>query len=284
MSGGERPSGSARLLTGLAWAVLLGGLGLWGSGLSALPGGMSAPTKGDAAAVGRPPDVDLPPAHEPLPPARPLRVDVPSLAVTAPVTARGLDPEGAIDPPPYARADTVGWYGGGTRPGAPGAALFVGHVDTETEPAVFYDLSAVRPGERIRVARDDGTVAEFTVDDVQVVARTRFDARKAYGAHEEGRAELRLITCGGTFDRAARAYTANVIVSAYLTGVARGPAASGASDPVGGPLPPGAADRAVLDRGRAGRGRNPAPAREVDGPFRGAERPTGRGLGPCDEL
>ncbi|MBW8818350.1 MAG: class F sortase, partial [Streptomyces sp.] len=31
------------------------------------------------------------------------------------------------------------------------------------------------------------------------------------------RAELRLITCGGTFDRATRSYTANVIVSAYLT-------------------------------------------------------------------
>ncbi|MFI2613377.1 class F sortase [Streptomyces sp. NPDC018584] len=221
MSGGERPSGSGRLLTGVAWAVLLVGLALWGSGLTNLPGGLSGPATGDVAAVGRPHAVDLPPAHEPLTPARPARVAVPSLKIGAPVTARGLDARGAIDPPPFAEADAVGWYGGGTRPGAPGAALFVGHVDTETDPAVFYDLSAARPGEKIDVTRDDGTVAQFTIDDVQVVTSDRFDAKKAYGPHEEGRAELRLITCGGTFDRATRSYTANVIVSAYLTGVRR---------------------------------------------------------------
>ncbi|WP_030791992.1 class F sortase [Streptomyces sp. NRRL S-920] len=221
MSDGARPTGSGRLLTGIAWVALLTGLGLWGTETAELRGGISAPATGDAAAVGRHPGVELPPAHEPLPAARPHRVDVPSLEVRAPVAARGLDAGGAIDPPPYAQPDTVGWYGGGTRPGAPGAALFVGHVDTETKPAVFYDLSAMRPGERIDVSRDDGTVAQFTVDDVQVVTRDRFDAKKAYGPHEEGRAELRLITCGGTFDRAARAYTANVIVSAYLTGVRR---------------------------------------------------------------
>lgn len=94
----------------------------------------------------------------------------------------------------------------------------MGHVDTETRPAVFYKLSAVRPGETVRVIRDDGTVAEFTVDDVQVFPRDHFDAQQAYGVRQSGRAELRLITCGGTFDRASRSYTANVIVSAYLTG------------------------------------------------------------------
>ncbi|MEV7197737.1 class F sortase [Streptomyces sp. NPDC093510] len=219
MSSGGRATGPGRLLTGVAWAVLLVGLWLWGSDISDLRGGLSAPAQGDVAAVGRPLEVELPPPREPLTPARPERVDIPSLEVRAPVTARGLDAEGAIDPPPFAQADTVGWYGGGTRPGAPGTALLVGHVDTETEPAVFYDLSAMRPGEHIEVARDDGTFAEFTVDDVQVVTRERFDAKKAYGPHEKGRAELRLITCGGVFDKTARTYTANVIVSAYLTGV-----------------------------------------------------------------
>ncbi|MFH8606568.1 class F sortase [Streptomyces sp. NPDC018029] len=219
MSSGGRATGSGRLLTGVAWAVLLVGLWLWGSDISGLRGGLSAPATGDVAAVGRPLGVQLPPAHEPLAPARPQRVDVPSLEVRAPVAARGLDADGAIDPPSFAQADTVGWYAGGARPGEPGAALFVGHVDTETEPAVFYDLSALRAGEEIRVARDDGTVAEFTVDDVRVVTRARFDAEKAYGPHQEGRAELRLITCGGVFDKTARTYSANVIVSAYLTGV-----------------------------------------------------------------
>ncbi|KOG36033.1 class F sortase [Streptomyces resistomycificus] len=218
MSDHERSSGTGRLLTGVAWAVLLLGLWLWGREVTDVRDGMSAPTTGDVAAVGRPPDVELPPAHRPLGAALPQRVDIPGLGVQAHVVARGLDGAGAIDPPPYDQAGAVGWYARGVTPGAAGTALMVGHVDTETKPAVFYKLSVLKPGETVRVIRADGKVAEFTVDDVQVVSREHFDARQAYGPRQTGRAELRLITCGGTFDRASRSYTANVIVSAYLTG------------------------------------------------------------------
>ncbi|MDQ0796209.1 class F sortase [Streptomyces sp. B1I3] len=211
----DRPAGTGRLLTGIAWAVLLLGLWLWGREST---GGVSAPTTGDVAAVGRPLGTQLPPAHEPLAGATPQRVEIPSIGVAAPVVRRALDGEGAIEPPPFDTPDTVGWYAAGTEPGTRGAALFVGHVDTETEPAVFYGLSTAQPGEKIRVSRSDGTVAEFTIDDVQVFTRKRFDAEKAYGPRQDGRAELRLITCGGTYDRASHAYTANVVVSAYLTG------------------------------------------------------------------
>lgn len=215
MSAPDRPAGAGRLLTGVAWAVLLLGLWLWGRDAS---GGMSAPTTGDVAAVGRPLGAPLPPAHEPVEGAAPRSVEVPSVGIDAPVVRRGLDKDGAIDPPPYDLPQTAGWYGKGTEPGAEGAALLVGHVDTETKPAVFYGLSAVRPGEKVEVTREDGSVAEFTVDDVQVVTRERFDAEKAYGPRVDGRAELRLITCGGTYDQKSRSYTANVVVSAYLTG------------------------------------------------------------------
>ncbi|WP_328669302.1 class F sortase [Streptomyces sp. NBC_00328] len=218
MSERERSPGTGRLLTGVAWLVLLLGLWLWGREVTDLRLGTSAPTTGDIAAVGRPPEVRLPPALKPLGSARPQRVDIPSMGVQAPVVARGLDGRGAIDPPPFDQPGVVGWYASGAKPGAAGTALMVGHVDTETRPAVFYRLSAVKPGDTVRVMRDDGTVAEFTVDDVQVLPRDHFDARQAYGVRESGRAELRLITCGGTFDRADRSYTANVVVSAYLTG------------------------------------------------------------------
>ncbi|MEV5354034.1 class F sortase [Streptomyces sp. NPDC052693] len=211
-------AGTGRMLAGVAWVVLLLGLWLWGREVTDVRHGMSAPTTGDMAAAGRPPDVKLPPAHRPLTDALPQRVDIPGLGVQAPVVARGLDPRGALDPPPYDQPGVVGWYAGGVAPGAPGTALLVGHVDTDTRPAVFHKVGAMRPGQTIRVIRADARVAEFTVESVQVLTRDRFDAHQAYGPRESGRAELRLVTCGGSFDRTTRSYTANVVVSAYLTG------------------------------------------------------------------
>ncbi|MEU9649115.1 class F sortase [Streptomyces sp. NPDC048110] len=213
-----------RLVTGIAWVVLLLGLWLWGREATDVREGISRPATGDMAAAGRPPDVPLPPAHAPLDAARPQRLDVPGLDIDAPVVARGLDAKGAIEPPPFDQPGTVGWYAAGVAPGAAGTALMVGHVDTETRPAVFYRLSSIEPGQTIRVARDDAEVAEFTVDDVQVLTRDGFDAQQAYGPRDTGRSELRLITCGGTFDQTTDRYTANVVVSAYLTGT--GPAGS----------------------------------------------------------
>lgn len=208
---GRRP-GPGRAVTGAAWALLLLGLWLWGRD-AGLP---SPATAGDAAA-GHPAGFHGPPAHRPLDPVTPVRVEIPAIHVRAPVAARGLDRAGAIDPPPYGSPGLVGWYGGGVRPGARGTALLVGHVDTDTRPAVFYHLSTLRPGDRVRVTRRDGSRAEFTVDDVQVLDRARFDARQAYGSRDAHHSELRLITCGGDFDREHRTYTANVVVSAYLT-------------------------------------------------------------------
>ncbi|MEU9337480.1 class F sortase [Streptomyces sp. NPDC048290] len=218
MSDREPTAGTGRLLTGVAWVLLLLGLWLWGRQVTGIHQGISVPTTGDVAAVGRPATADLPPPAHPLTGADPRRLDIPGIGVHAPVVARGLDPAGAIDPPPYDQPGTVGWYAAGAAPGAAGTALLVGHVDTETRPAVFYKVSTLRPGEHLRVARADGRIAEFTVDDVQVLTRDGFDAQQAYGPRESGRAELRLITCGGTFDRTTRSYTANVVVSAYLTG------------------------------------------------------------------
>ncbi|MEU3363480.1 class F sortase [Streptomyces pseudogriseolus] len=206
-----------RLPAGAVWVALLLGLWLWGNGLTEVPAGTAGPATGDMAAAGRPPLTDLPTVHRPLTSAEPLTLDIPGLDLRAPVVARGLDERGAPDPPPLDRAGEVGWYAAGTAPGAEGAALMVGHVDTGTRPAVFHRLDTLEPGQEIRVGRSDGTVAEFTVEDVRVLDRDGFDAQEAYGPRHEGRAELRLITCGGAYDPTTRTYEANVVVSAYLT-------------------------------------------------------------------
>lgn len=207
-----RATGGGRVLTFAAWSVLVLGLWLWGREITGVP----SPLAGQAGAAAVP---GLPAAHVPLAAAAPARVDVPSIGIQAPVVARDLDAQGAIDPPPYEQPGSVGWWRGGAQPGAAGTALMVGHVDTKSKPAVFYGLSSAQPGEKVRVVRSDGSVAEFTIEDVRVHERAGFDPDKAYGPRVEGRAELRLVTCGGTYDKKTRQYTANVVVSAYLTGV-----------------------------------------------------------------
>ncbi|MEU6315629.1 class F sortase [Streptomyces sp. NPDC047014] len=204
------------MVTFAAWSVLVLGLWLWGRELTVPP----APATGQAGAA----LPGMPAAHAPLAASPPQRVDVPSIGIQAPVVPRGLDKDGAIEPPPYESPGTVGWWGQGTQPGAAGTALMVGHVDTRSKPAVFYGLSSARQGEKVRVVRADGSVAEFTIEDVRVYERADFDAHKAYGPRVRGRAELRLVTCGGTYDKVAKQYTANVVVSAYLTGVGARPA------------------------------------------------------------
>ncbi|MFE1553443.1 class F sortase [Streptomyces sp. NPDC058734] len=219
-----RASAGGRLLTFAAWTVLVMGLWLWGKEITGVP---PAPPAGQQAGGQSGPA--LPAARAPLSGAMPARVDVPDLGVRAPVIARGLDAQGAIDPPPYELPGTVGWWGAGPAPGAEGAALMVGHVDTKSKPAVFYGLSALKPGQKIRVARADATVAEFTVEDVRVYERAGFDPHAAYGPRVKGRAELRLVTCGGNYDKAAGQYSANVVVSAYLTGAGTGAGAGAAA-------------------------------------------------------
>lgn len=219
--------GHGRLVTGAAWVLLLLGLWVWGRGPTdgALPG---TATTGDVAAVGRPLLQDLPPAHAPLAAARPTAVGIGTLALHADVVPRPADRDGAVRPPSARTPGAVGWYAAGPEPGRPGAAVLVARggagggqrgADTGPGRAAFSGLSGVRPGDLVRVSRSDGSIAEFTVESVKVRPRERFDARRLYGGHERGRAELRLIAVQDGVGPGGRATTARVVVSSYLSGV-----------------------------------------------------------------
>lgn len=89
----------------------------------------------------------------------------------------------------------------------------MGHVDSYAiGPAVFFWLGELRPGDRIEVTRADGTVARFSIDGVRSYPKTAFPAELVYGPSD--RAGLRLVTCGGVFDRRQRSYRNNVVVFA----------------------------------------------------------------------
>ncbi|MDT0305006.1 class F sortase [Streptomonospora wellingtoniae] len=152
----------------------------------------------------------------PMDRAKPVSLAVPALELhTRSLVRLGLTDTDRLEAPGPWQA--VGWWSGGAAPGEKGAAVLAGHVDSRTGPAVFFGLDRLERGHRIRVGRADGTTARFAVERVSLHAKDDFPTRRVYEA-EPGRAELRLITCGGAFDAASGRYTANTVVYARLVG------------------------------------------------------------------
>jgi sortase (surface protein transpeptidase) len=141
---------------------------------------------------------------------RPLRLSIPRLGVAAPIVPVGTRPTGAMEVPED--IGTVGWYRFGPSPGLPGSSVLVGHVDSRGGgPGVFFGLSRLGPGDRVRVQIAGGTWTAFLV-----VSRTQVpkDQLPAAAFTREGNSVLTLITCGGAFDDRAGHYTDNVVVGA----------------------------------------------------------------------
>lgn len=148
--------------------------------------------------------------------SRPVRLSVPAIRVTAPITPVGQAEDGSIDVPPLSQHHQTGWYDRGAVPGEPGRAIIVGHVDTRSGPAVFYHLRDLKPGNRIEVTRSDRSVVTFKVDTVEYFDKDDLPADRVYG--DTGPPELRLITCGGEWLGGRTGYQDNVITFASLVG------------------------------------------------------------------
>ncbi|MEU6999390.1 sortase [Nonomuraea sp. NPDC046570] len=67
-------------------------------------------------------------------------------------------------------------------------------------------------GARILVDRADGSTIAFRVSKIARYPKRQLPDRQVYGPTPD--AELRLITCGGTFDTRRRSYRDNIVVFA----------------------------------------------------------------------
>jgi sortase (surface protein transpeptidase) len=145
--------------------------------------------------------------------AHPQRLRIPSISVDTALVDLGLQPDGTMEVP--ADGSTAGWYTHSPTPGELGPAVLAAHVDWKGSKGVFYDLERTRPGDRVEVERADGSTARFTVLRVERYPKDNFPTGEVYGDVDS--AQLRLITCGGEFDAAARSYRDNIIVFAEMT-------------------------------------------------------------------
>jgi sortase (surface protein transpeptidase) len=142
----------------------------------------------------------------------PVRVEIPRIGVASSLDRLGRAPDGTVQEP--TRWGVAGWYAPGTRPGDPGSAVILGHVDSKRGPAVFFRLRELRQGDTVTVRRAVGSSVRFVVQRTEQYPKDRFPTDAVY--YPTLTPALRLVTCGGEFDVTARRYRSNVIVFATM--------------------------------------------------------------------
>jgi hypothetical protein len=214
----RRPRLSPLALADRPAVVAVGiGLVLAGSGAAGLLMGSHrgyvpprvAPVKPVLAPAGRP---QTPVPQTSLHVTAPVSLTIPSIGVRTRLIRLGITKSGALQVP--ASTTVAGWYTGSPRPGAIGSSVIVGHVDSLTGPGIFYRLPLLHPRDLIYVRRKDGRLAVFRVNSVHQYTKRGFPTVRVYGPAPTP--QLRLITCGGTFDVQTGHYLSNIVVYATM--------------------------------------------------------------------
>jgi hypothetical protein len=232
--GGRRRGG--RILSAAAALLLLGGASAVAVGVADQDATPPAPSPSAAAPsplasdpapaspvpasaeppAGPPPAAPSPAGPAPAGPAAteaplPTELRIPSIGVRSRLLTVGLRDDGTLEvPQPGPDYDRAAWYDGSPRPGSVGPAVIEGHVDSAANgPSVFYRLGALAPGDTADVMRADGSVVTFVVDAVRSYAKDEFPTLEVYGNTDTS--QLRLITCGGDFDRSSGHYEDNTV-------------------------------------------------------------------------
>jgi sortase (surface protein transpeptidase) len=142
----------------------------------------------------------------------PVRLEIPRIGVSSSLDRLGRAPDGTVEEP--GRWEVPGWYEPGPRPGDPGSAVILGHVDSKRGPAVFFRLRELRRGDEVRVTRADGASVRFVVQRTASYDKQRFPTDAVY--YPTLTSMLQLVTCGGQFDVTTGHYRSNIIVFATM--------------------------------------------------------------------
>ena len=150
---------------------------------------------------------------EPVAAAAPVRLEIVAIDLEAPVLPLGVvRATGQMEVPE--NVDEVGWYRYGPAPGSPGSAVLAAHVDLAGEgPGVFFHLDRLRVGDLVDVDFDDGTTSTFVVSNSERVPKGELNFDAVFSP--VGQPVLRLVTCGGSFNRTIRRYDDNLVITAH---------------------------------------------------------------------
>lgn len=114
-------------------------------------------------------------------------------------------------------ASTVAWWSPGSMPGdASGTVVLAAHVSYNGRRGPFTHIDRLRTGMVVSIRQADGVVRNFRVAGERRVVKSALNSENLF--RTTGPLRLALVTCGGTYDRATRSYSDNVIVYAVPTG------------------------------------------------------------------
>ncbi|MFI7239058.1 class F sortase [Streptomyces cyaneofuscatus] len=145
-------------------------------------------------------------------PAAPARIRIPAIGIDESLISLRVQQDGRLGVPD--EPGTIGWWSDGPRPGAPGATVVVGHVDSATGPGAFHGLSTLDPGDEVTMVQDDRSTITFTIRALRQYGKNAFPDSQVYTT--TGPPALHLITCSGTYDRSRHEYRDNLVVYATL--------------------------------------------------------------------
>ncbi|MEZ5383825.1 MAG: class F sortase [Microthrixaceae bacterium] len=187
-------------------AIVLVGLGIWQVGGPTASGATPEIASSEAASVV--PTVPLE-THEGTGAIKPALLEIPAIDVSAPTP--GLNLSGPRPEVPH-DFDQAGWYEQTRLPGDIGPAVFAGHIDSFTGPAVFARLGELQRDDEVTVTDADGNIRRFEV--TRSGQYPKGDLPDDVFESDDAIPELRLITCGGTFDKSSGHYLENFVIFA----------------------------------------------------------------------
>lgn len=136
---------------------------------------------------------------------------IPSIDVMAVIEKAGLTPDRQMENP--TSWDTVAWYRHGPVPGQNGSAVLAGHLDSETDTAVFWDLKKLKSGDEVQVMDTHGELQTFVVTDSELYKAHEVPMEEVFA--QNGKPRIALITCDGSWS-ATGGYDERFIVYAEL--------------------------------------------------------------------
>jgi hypothetical protein len=151
------------------------------------------------------------PTAEPSSPA-PSRLTIETASLDISVRPVGVASDGQMELPPDPAV--IGWYRFGPGPADDqGTVVLGGHLDSrQYGVGPLVRLRRIDEGDLITVRLNDGSAARYRVQDVEDIAKKKLPVDRLFA--REGPRVLKIVTCGGPYDRDNGGYRDNLIVTA----------------------------------------------------------------------